>query len=153
MTDERQGERLWDALAALPRGAGVVARHHSLAGAKRRTFSAKLARIARRRGLVVVEDDMWPIARVHDHAELRRALADGVALVFISPVFATRSHPGGRSLGRAGFARLARKSRVPVIALGGMNAARFRQLRRFGAYGWGAIDALTPDQKRKAVPR
>src|SRR3546814_3022387 len=30
MTDERQGETLWRALYRLPRGAGVVFRHHSL---------------------------------------------------------------------------------------------------------------------------
>jgi thiamine-phosphate pyrophosphorylase len=60
-------------------------------------------------------------------------------LIFLSPVFLTRSHPNGRTLGRRGFAALAQLSEVPVIALGGMNARRARTLN--GAYGWAAIDA------------
>ena len=40
-------------------------------------------------------------------------------------------------------AALARLARCPVIALGGMNASRFRHLKPLGAYGWAAIDALT----------
>jgi hypothetical protein len=43
------------------------------------------------------------------------------------------------------FAALARLARCPVIALGGMNPARFRRLRPLGAYGWAAIDALVQD--------
>lgn len=153
MTDERQGEALWPALAALPRGAGVVFRHHSLPVAARRALLGKIARVALRRGLIAVEDERWPIARVHNAEELRRAIVKRAALIFISPVYLTRSHPGQPALGRVGFARLAGKSPVPVIALGGMTPARFRALKRFGAYGWAAIDALTPTQKRNAVPR
>ena len=62
--------------------------------------------------------------------------ADGI---FLSPVFATASHPGADTLGVAGFHALARDSSVPVIALGGMNAARAREL---AWPRWGAIDGL-----------
>lgn len=75
-------------------------------------------------------------APVHDRREMARA---GPAdLLFLSPIFATRSHPGGRTLGRFGFMRLARAARLPVVALGGMDAARWRTL---DTYGWAAIDA------------
>ena len=47
---------------------------------------------------------------------------------------------------------IVRTARVPAIALGGMDARRFRQVQRLGFYGWAAIDAWLPDQKRKAVP-
>ena len=54
-------------------------------------------------------------------------------------MFATASHPGADTLGAAGFHALARDSSVPVIALGGMNAARAREL---GGHAGAAIDGL-----------
>jgi thiamine-phosphate pyrophosphorylase len=59
----------------------------------------------------------------------------------LSPLFATRSHPGARALGLLRFAALSRATRLPVIALGGVDARRFERLRRIGTYGWAAIDA------------
>jgi thiamine-phosphate pyrophosphorylase len=72
--------------------------------------------------------------------------------VFLSPVFPTRSHPGARALGRVRFGLIAQQARIPVIALGGMDARKGRSLRALGAYGWAGIDAWSEDQKRKAVP-
>lgn len=157
MTDERQGEALWDAVERLPRGAGIVFRHHSLPPGERRALFARLRAAARRRGLVLLAagpplpgadgTHNRKIGRgirsfsVHGPDELRSALRSGADLVFVSPVFPTRSHPGAAALGPLRFARLARRSPVPVIALGGMNAARAKRLR--GAYGWAGIDALT----------
>jgi thiamine-phosphate pyrophosphorylase len=60
--------------------------------------------------------------------------------VLLSPVFATRSHPGSTVLGAAKFRLLARQSRVPVIALGGMDSHRAQQL---GWHRWAAIDGLS----------
>jgi len=42
-------------------------------------------------------------APVHDLREIREAERDGAALLFLSPVFATRSHPEARPLGPAMF--------------------------------------------------
>ena len=82
-------------------------------------------------------------APVHNYAEIRAAERNGAALLFLSPVFATRSHPGARTLGLARFAWLARRTPLPVIALGGMNAKRGKKLASFGAYGWAGIDAFS----------
>ena len=166
MTDERQGDALWDALAAMPRDGGVVFRHYRLPPAERRALFDRVRRIARRRGLMLLLAGPPALARAwgadgahgrfsrngagtmilsapaHDAAELRRARhAD---LVFVSPVFSTRSHPGARGLGLAGFRTLRARATMPVIALGGMNARHARRLRISGAYGWAAIDGLTP---------
>ncbi|MBV9884436.1 MAG: thiamine phosphate synthase, partial [Sphingomonadaceae bacterium] len=65
----------------------------------------------------------------------------GADLLFLSPVYPTASHAGAQPLGLARFAWLARRTSLPVIALGGMNPARGRRLASFGAYGWAAIDA------------
>ena len=44
-------------------------------------------------------------------------------------------------LGPAEFGRLCRRTRLPVVALGGMDRARARALRLRGAWGWAGIDA------------
>ena len=163
MTDERQGDALWNALERLPCGAGIVFRHNRLAPTERRALFDRVRRIARRRGLVLLLAgtpqlaDAWGAdgshgrgparegglrsAAVHDLAEIRAAERNGADFLFLSPVFVTRSHPGARLLGALGFGRLARRTHLPVIALGGMNARRGRRLERLGAYGWAGIDA------------
>jgi thiamine-phosphate pyrophosphorylase len=168
MTDERLGERLWDALERLPRGAGLVFRHYSLSAAERRRLFARVKKVARRKGLMLLVAGR-PIpgadgrhggrgrgglrsAAVHDLAELKTAERQGVRLVFLSPVFPTRSHPGARVLGRVRFGLLAHRAGIPVIALGGVDARSGARLEALGAYGWAGIDAWTGDQKRKAVP-
>ena len=159
MTDERQGDGLLPALRRLPKGSGVVFRHYSLPLAERRALFATVRRIARARRLVLVLAGSVRLARAwradgwhgrgagrgmlhsapaHDRREL--AAAAGADLVFVSPVYPTRSHPGARTLGRLGFRALARTAMQPAIALGGMDARRRRGL---GAYGWAGIDALT----------
>lgn len=169
MTDERQGERLWQSLAILPPGSGVIVRHYSLSLTDRRALIKRVRRIARTRRLTMIVAGATRLAlssgadglhmrsphrtprgllrtvAAHNAVELRLAERIGANLVFISPLFTTGSHPGGRALGRSRFGHLASRSRVPVIALGGMNAQRARSLSRFGIYGWAAIDALTPE--------
>ena len=162
MTDERQGEGLWRALRRLPRGSGVVFRHYSLAPGERRRLFARVARVCSRRSLLLSlggssrEARAWNAAGVHGRgrgpapglirsapahglAEIRAAERAGADFVFLSPVFATRSHPGAKPLGRVRFALLAGATRLPVIALGGMDKRRARGLAR--AYGWAGIDA------------
>jgi thiamine-phosphate pyrophosphorylase len=154
MTDERQGDGLWRALERLPRGSGVVFRHYRLARDERRRLFEKVRRVARKRRLLLVAGGA-PIpgahprhgpggfsASVHDLRELRAAERSGASLVFVSPVFETRSHPGARPLGRLRFGRLARSTGLPVIALGGMGPRKARRLAALGAYGWAGIDAF-----------
>jgi thiamine-phosphate pyrophosphorylase len=168
MTDERMGDdELWHALACLPRGSGVIFRHYRADG--RRALFERARMAARRRGLVLLlagtprEAAGWradgahgrsphrrasrPLIRTapaHDARELVRAAGHAV---FLSPVFATRSHPGARHLGPLRFAMLARMVSTPLIALGGMDKRRFRRLAPLGAYGWAAIDSLVDTAK------
>jgi len=162
VTDERQSEALAAATRRLPRGAGIVFRHYSLAPGPRRALFDEVKRLARAQGLLLLlagpsaEAREWGAdgshgrgggeglrtAPAHDLAEIRAAEAAGAALLFLSPVFPTRSHPTARPLGVDGFARLAEATPLPVVALGGMNAERFERLS--GAYGWAGIDAWTP---------
>ena len=116
-TDPRQGEALWAAARRLPRGSGIVLR-----GADADT-AERLVRIARRRGLILVDEA--DVAKAHDRAELIAARRAGARLVFVAPVFATRTHPGARPLGTVRFGLLVRRAGVPVAALGGMDGATF----------------------------
>lgn len=172
MTDERQGEDLFGALERLPRGAGVVFRHYRLPAKERRQLFDEVRKIARRRKLLLLlagtrkQAKAWGAdgshgagkggrprtASAHNLAELRRAERCGAELVFLSPVFPTRSHSGARPLGPVRFTMLARQTKLPVVALGGMSRDRARRLRASPISGWAAIDAWSEDQKRKAVP-
>lgn len=173
MTDERVAEdRLLRGAARLPRGAGIILRHHLSDAEERARLAALLRRIARRRGLVLLVAGGMAAARAagadgahgraallrrasgkgsggirsapaHDLAELRTAVRGGADLVFVSPLFATRSHPGARPLGAVRFAAIARRSPVPVMALGGVKRRHLPLLRRLGAAGYGAIDSLS----------
>ncbi|MEG3144525.1 thiamine phosphate synthase [Sphingomonas sp. RT2P30] len=171
MTDERLGESLWRALATLSRGAGIIFRHHATDTQTRRALFARVRAIARRRGLVLIRAGATRLAgeqgvhnargqglrsaSVHSLREALAARRHGADLVFVSPLHATRSHPGAASLGVMRAAVIARHVALPAIALGGMDARRFRRLRGLGFHGWAGIDAwAVPNQRQKwnAVP-
>lgn len=164
MTDPRMDEALWRALERLPRGAGIVLRHYG--DSDRRGLYERVRRVARRRGLVLVLAGTVPAAigwradgvhgdrrpgrparpllrtaSAHDAREIRRAEAAGADIIFLSPVFATRSHPNSRALGPVRFGLLAGRSRAALIALGGMDARKAHRLGALGATGWAGIDA------------
>ncbi len=59
-----------------------------------------------------------------------------VDYVLAGPAFETASKPGyGPEIGRKGLAEIARAARVPVLAIGGINAARLGELVAAGAAG------------------
>ncbi len=71
----------------------------------------------------------WIItSSAHSARALRRALGLPLDAVFLSPVFATRSHPGAAPLSPLRAFALARASLFPVYALGGIDAASVRRL-------------------------
>lgn len=124
------------------------------------TLLAKLEAMARRRGLIVVASQLLRprggihrpgastarqtgglvTASAHRQREVVQAFARGADLVFLSPVFATRSHPGAHVLGPVRFGLIAQAAPGPVLALGGMGRRNARRLKALGAAGYGAID-------------
>jgi thiamine-phosphate pyrophosphorylase len=165
LSDARNDAALERALARLPRGSGLIFRHYHLPACERRRRFDALRRQARARGHVVILAESAPLARAwgaegiygparaltprraglirlataHDLSELGLAARLGADAVLLSPVFPTRSHPGTAGLGPVRFRLLARQSRLPVIALGGMTARRACTL---GWPRWAAIDAF-----------
>lgn len=156
ISDARNDAVLEQALARLPRGSGLVFRHYHLPPAQRRARFAALRRLCRAHGHLAVLAGLehWPadghygarvpgrlwLATAHSAAEIARANLAGADAVLLSPVFPTRSHPNAATLGPVRFRRLARLSRAPVIALGGMDRRRARSL---DWPRWAAIDGLS----------
>jgi thiamine-phosphate pyrophosphorylase len=166
LTDD---DRLPDPLGAaraLPRGSLVVVRSRD--AARQAELTLAILVLARTRGLVVlVADDPMLAAQLgadglhlperrageaaHWRARFPRWLITaamhggrlGVGdldAVFLSPVFPTRSHPERAALSAARASALARAMRVPVYALGGVDARNAALLSGF--VGIGAIGAL-----------
>jgi thiamine-phosphate pyrophosphorylase len=142
IADERLGEELWDAVAGLPRGSGVLLLLHGMPRRERHAILRKLRLRARARGLIMVDEAARAAARVHDARELRQALLGRAWLILLSPIYPTRSHPDWRPIPRMRAAALARLASRRLVALGGMNARRFRRVERLGFCGWAAIDGL-----------
>jgi thiamine-phosphate pyrophosphorylase len=101
-----------------------------------------LRRAAAARRLILAFESHGEAARVHDSAELRQALLAGTPLILLSPIHPTSSHPGWRPLPRMRAAAIARLGRRRLIALGGMDARRFRRIERLGFQGWAGISAF-----------
>jgi thiamine-phosphate pyrophosphorylase len=167
-TDARRLPDPRPAASRLPRGlAGIVLRHDG--DPNRAQLGRDLARICRLRRLtLVVAGDTrlaaalgagvhlragrWPSAirrpgrlvtsSAHDHVGLRRARQAGADLIFLSPVFATASHPGAASLGVLRWVRLARSGGWRVAALGGIDGQTVRRLPGNICTALGAIGAL-----------
>lgn len=165
LSDARNDEVLEDAMIRLPRGSGFVFRHYHLPADRREERFRRLSALAKELdhlvalsdtpeiadawdapaiygpvGRVGSREDLMRIATVHDAGEIEQANALGVDAVMLSPVFPTRSHPDGSSLGRDRFLALASLAQMPVIALGGMTGARAAAM---GWDRWAAIDGLS----------
>ena len=164
MTDERMGARLWTAIDRLPvKHAGIVFRHYLTPPDERSILAKRIADICHRRTLTLAIAEDADLARtlgaslvhnpaekpqglpfsrpVHSLEEAEAAKAEGAALVFVSPVHSTSSHPGRKPLYRPRALRIAKAAGVPAIALGGMNSLKFARLQREGFHGWAGIDA------------
>jgi len=166
-TDSQRAPDPLPSIAGLPRlCAGVVFRHDQ--APNRAALAADVAKLCKSRGIaLVVSGDTrlaarigagvhlrggrWPdclrrhglvTSSAHDVAEIRRARRAGAGVIFISPVFASASHPAARGLGPVRWARLARLAGGAAYALGGITGANIRRLP--AAFGVGAITALSP---------
>lgn len=73
---------------------------------------------------------------IHTVVEAEAIDGDFVDYALAGPAFETPSKPGyGPEIGRKGLTDIARAARVPVLAIGGINAARIAELVAAGAAG------------------
>jgi thiamine-phosphate pyrophosphorylase len=175
LTDTRLQGQEEVIIKALPRGTGVVLRNYEQPN--RHAWAKRLVQLCRKRHLpvLIAGDDKlawqcradgvhWPeglirrprrrhaknrliTATAHHARGIQAAWRSRADAVFVSPVFATRSHPGAAALGVIRLAILAKGSGGrPVIALGGITSATVRQLRPARIYGIAAIDGWRESQ-------
>lgn len=159
LTDERMGEALGPAMErAAAAGAGIMVRHLCSSVAVRRDLARQVVRsgamlaiardvdLALSEGARLVHDpvrissDLSFSLPVHDEAEAVRAAGLKPALVFVSPVYPTRSHPGAPALGPEKAKSLAALAGWPAVALGGMDEERGAAMVEQGFAGWAGID-------------
>ena len=141
VADHRLGERLWLAIRRLPRGSGILVLYRDMPRGERARLLARLRRVARLRDLVIADEAAGEAMRVHNGRESLRAALAGVPVLFLSPMFPTRSHPAWKPLPLLRAAALAQSAESHVVALGGMSPDRFRRIQRLGFSGWAGIDA------------
>ena len=161
MTDERMGDALWPALRALLPGSGVVFRHYATPLAERRAIFVRVRQIARARRLVLVAARPAGLGlsdgvhgrglghgvrtwAAHSRREAVAGVRAGADALFVSPLYATRSHPGAGALRLGAALRIGQGLPVCVMALGGMTARRFQRISAYGFDGWAAINGLHP---------
>jgi thiamine-phosphate diphosphorylase len=98
---------------------------------------------------------LWWIGKsVHDLAEAEAARTEGADYLVVGPVFDTASHPGRTPLGLKRLKAIVSAAEgLPVIAIGGITAARVREVRGSGAYGVAAIRALWEAAEPAAAAR
>ncbi len=156
-------------VAGLPRGWGVVYRHFG--AAERASQAARLARLCRARGLILLiaadpvlaarigaDGVHWPFrmrqqmrrwrARfrlqtisAHSAREMRMAAGYRADAVVLSAVFPSLSPSAGPAMGALRFSKLARASRIPVYALGGVTANNAALAAR--SAGFAAVEGMT----------
>lgn len=78
----------------------------------------------------------------HNEEQLIHASKIGADLAVICPIFTTPSSPKGNPIGWSTFSTLAKLSKIPVYALGGVSPNDLDTARRYGAKGIAAIRSL-----------
>ena len=94
----------------------------------------------------------WIGRSVHTEAEAAAAVDEGADYLLVGNVYQTASHPARPAAG-LGLVRAAAGLGRPVIAIGGIDAARAGAVREAGAWGVAAIAALwrAPDSAAAAL--
>lgn len=171
MTDDARLSDPLAAAAALPRGSLVVVRARE--DAKRARLASLLAPMARTQNLILLiasdpalavraaadglhlpesmggQASHWRAARpswlitVSVHSLRAAGNVKHADALFIAPVFATDSHPGREGLSPLRANAIARLSRIPIYALGGIDAANAKRLCGTNYAGLAAISSLS----------
>jgi thiamine-phosphate pyrophosphorylase len=143
LSDEALRDLIFQLRGALREGASLMVNGRPdlalAAGAdgahlKERQIDAPLPEILRKRGLIG--------RSVHDLEGIRRAEAAGADYLQLGHVFATASHPGEPPRGWSLIREATRITRLPVLAVGGIDATNAGACIAAGASGVAVISAI-----------
>ena len=91
---------------------------------------------------------------VHSVNEAMQAEAEGADYIVFGPIYETPSkHMYGRPLGLSKMEEAVRAVRVPIVGIGGVTAARARDMRSAGAFGVAVIAAVLGADDAQAATR
>ncbi len=92
-----------------------------------------------------LDRDFWVAASCHNQKELQHACNMELDFAVLSPVKATRSHPGVKSIGWDQFESWVENSNVPVFALGGLQINDLECAQAHGGQGIAGIRAFVEE--------
>lgn len=168
-TDDQRGADPLQITSRLPKGTGVIFRHYNSENRAELAFYLSKICKNRELSLIIAKTpalaqkvqatgchlpDHWitalPVlkarypqltfsAACHGERSLLKAQNLGSDLAFLSPVFATKSHPGTPALGLVRTRKMIRPLTMPVYALGGVGFKHQDMLLEAGFSGFGAI--------------
>ena len=174
MTDEKRLQDPMAAAMALPKGAAIILRHtdakarDELARALRKiarknglllliagdaALAARLTcdglhlpetRAREAAHFKALHPDWLITAAAHSASAVAIAAAARCDAVLLAPVFATQSHIGHAGVGVSRVCAIAQNARLPIYALGGVNAQNTYRLAGARLAGIAAIQALIP---------
>lgn len=90
-------------------------------------------------GLLHIPDGFMQGMACHNEEALAQAAALHCHYALLSPVLPTQTHPDSAALGWSEFARLCRAAKLPVFALGGVDARHRALAQQLGAQGVAGI--------------
>lgn len=79
---------------------------------------------------------------VHNLDEAGQAESEGADYLFLGPLFATLSHPGAPALGLDAYREAVLRTRIPILAIGGITGENVRLVAQAGGHGAAAIRAF-----------
>lgn len=86
--------------------------------------------------------DITISASCHNPQQLQQAAAMGLHHVYLSPVLPTASHPKAQPIGWQVFSKWAKRTPLPVFALGGLDASCLETAWQHGAQGIAGIRGI-----------
>lgn len=79
---------------------------------------------------------------VHSSAEARQAERDGADFIVLGTIYESASHPGRAPAGPELVREAAGRTRLPVVAIGGVTAGRMAELAAAGAHGAAVLGGI-----------
>ena len=76
----------------------------------------------------------------HDLNCTKKAEKTNVDLIFLSPIFPTKSHPNAKTKGLFDLVRASNLTSNPVFALGGINEQNLKQVEKLNIAGFAGIE-------------
>lgn len=158
------------AIKNLPKNSAVIFREYDLSHAKREEMAKEIVEICRQtyhRILIGKDPELaWALgadgahfsdydefpAKIerqknfmitlacHNFSSVLKSQNLSIDAIFLSPIFATKSHAGKPALGLEVLKKALATSKIPVFALGGVNKKNLESLQSLGVKGFGGID-------------